>query len=388
MTIPDLSRIHLYQRAPELGPKLLFFSGGTALNDISRHLKRYTHNSVHLVTPFDSGGSSAKLRASFDMPSIGDLRSRMIALADESILGHPDIYRLFSYRLPKDAAPDVLRAKLDGFVTGKHAMMASIKNPMRRLICNNLGFFREAMPADFDLRGASIGNLILVGGYLNNHKKLDPILFMFSKLVGVQGTVRTTVNDDLHLAVELEDGTQVVGQHLITGKEAAPLASPIKKMFLVRLKNPQKEVCVEIAKKKRDLIRNADLICYAPGSFYSSVMANLHPLGVAEAVVQNPVPKVYLPSLGVDPEAPDLTVQDKVALLLETLRAKCGAKTPASDLLNFVVLDTKHADYAAGAAKRAIRSLGVEVIDTPLVKADLPKAYDPQYACAALLSLT
>ena len=42
---------------PALGPRLVFFTGGTALRGLSRSLTRYTHNSVHLVTPFDSGGS-------------------------------------------------------------------------------------------------------------------------------------------------------------------------------------------------------------------------------------------------------------------------------------------------------------------------------------------
>ena len=100
--IPDLLKISRYQKIPELGPRILFFSGGTAINGLSKVVKNYTHHSIHLVTPFDSGGSSAILREAFDMPSIGDLRSRMMALADESILGHPEIYELFTYRMPKD----------------------------------------------------------------------------------------------------------------------------------------------------------------------------------------------------------------------------------------------------------------------------------------------
>ena len=92
VVIPDLLRTSRYQRAPELGPRILFFSGGTALNDLSRVLKRYTHNSIHLVTPYDSGGSSAKLRNAFDMPAVGDLRSRLMALADGTLAGHPGIY--------------------------------------------------------------------------------------------------------------------------------------------------------------------------------------------------------------------------------------------------------------------------------------------------------
>ncbi len=74
--IPDPLRIGRYRKAPELGPRILFFSGGSALNGLCKALKHYTHNSTHLVTPFDSGGSSAELRNAFNMPSIGDLRSR------------------------------------------------------------------------------------------------------------------------------------------------------------------------------------------------------------------------------------------------------------------------------------------------------------------------
>ena len=43
-------------------PRILFFSGGTALRETSRKLVRHTRNSIHLVTPFDSGGSSAVIR--------------------------------------------------------------------------------------------------------------------------------------------------------------------------------------------------------------------------------------------------------------------------------------------------------------------------------------
>ena len=58
VALPDPTRVERCARLPELGPKVLFFSGGTALRDVSRRLKRYTHNSIHLITPFDSGGSS------------------------------------------------------------------------------------------------------------------------------------------------------------------------------------------------------------------------------------------------------------------------------------------------------------------------------------------
>ena len=71
---------------PALGPRLVFFTGGTALRDLSRQLTSYTHNSVHLITPFDSGGSSAALRRAFAMPAVGDIRNRLLALADSDLV--------------------------------------------------------------------------------------------------------------------------------------------------------------------------------------------------------------------------------------------------------------------------------------------------------------
>ena len=224
--LPDPLRILRYRKSPELGPAMLFFSGGTALNGISRVLKNYTYNSVHIVTPFDSGGSSRKLRQAFAMPAIGDLRSRLMALADDTVIGNPEVYELFTYRFPHNESNEALLQQLETMIRGTDPLTAAIPNPMRRLICTQIGYFWDAMPEDFDLRGGSIGNLILCGGYLNNHKHLDPIIFLFSKLVEVHGTVRAVVNDNLHLAAELEDGSRVIGQHLLTGKETEPLSSP------------------------------------------------------------------------------------------------------------------------------------------------------------------
>ena len=385
--IPDPLRVQRYQKAPELGPPLLFFSGGSALNGLSRRLQHYTHNSIHLVTPFDSGGSSAKLREAFAMPAIGDLRSRLMALADDSILGHPEVYRLFTHRLSAEASQATLLATLDELIAGRHSLAADIPNPMRRLICNQLGFFREAMPEDFDLRGASIGNLILAGGYLNNHQQLDQIIFLFSKLVHVRGTVRAVVNKDYHLAVTLADGSQVVGQHRITGKEVAPLSSPIAHLALSASRDEFVPVSAGLRKKNRRLIASAELICYPPGSFYSSLLANLMPEGVGRAVHANPCPKVFIPNSSPDPELTGIDLAQQITILLDTLRRDVGADCPAHELLDFVLLDSRHGDYTGSLSTDFLESLGITLIDTRLVKDASASRYDPDLLATALLSL-
>ena len=386
--IPDAVRINRYRKVPELGPRLLFFSGGTALTGVSRVLKSYTHNSIHLVTPFDSGGSSAKLRDAFAMPSIGDLRSRLVALADEQITGQPEVYRLFSCRFPVDDPPAKLRARLDAMVAGKEPNVAAISNPMRRLIRNQIGYFRDAMPSGFDLRGASTGNLILAGGYLNNHQHLDPIIFLFSELVGVQGTVRAVVNDNLHLSAELADGTRVDGQHRLTGKEVAPITSPVSRLSLSRERDRYRPANARLRKKVKRLIAGADLICYPPGSFYSSLIANLLPQGVGRAIADNQSTKLFIPGLGDDPELVGESLGQRVATLLDYLRADVGADCDPRQLLDFVLIDSEQCrQLPAGDAER-IAALGVTLIDTPLVDAKVAGRYDDERLVSALLSLT
>lgn len=384
--IPDPLKISRYRKAPELGPRLLFFSGGSALNDLSRGLKDYTHNSIHLVTPFDSGGSSSKLRCAFHMPAIGDLRSRMMALADESVTGHPEILHLFTYRFPEQESNQVLLEQLELMAAGRDPLLAEIANPMRKLICFQLGYFLKAMPTDFDLRGASIGNLILAGGYLNNHQHLDPIIFLFSKLVNVLGTVRTLVNDDLHLVAELEDGQRILGQHLLTGKELPAIQSPIQRLALSRTLDRLAPAFCSLRKRNRKLIASADLICYPPGSFFTSVLANLLPEGVGSTIAENDCPKVYVPNLGQDPELLGLDLNAQITRLLEQLRQDAPGASPSS-LLNLILLDGKQGQYPGELDRELPRSLGIQVIDLPLVSQQSEPYYDNQLLVPALLSL-
>ena len=388
VVIPDVLRVRRCEKVPEFGPRILFFSGGTALNETSRVLKNFTHNSVHLITPFDSGGSSAILRNTFDMPAIGDLRSRLMALADETISGHPEVFQLFASRLSKTAKRKDLLSQLHSLAEGEDTRIAAINNPMRKLICNHLSLFLKSMPAKFDLRGASIGNLILAAGYLNNKHQLDPVIFLFSKLVNVQGQVAPVVNDKLQLAVKLENGKTIIGQHLITGKEAPPIKSPIKDFYLVKNRKETKPVEASLSRKTRKLITESDLICFPPGSFYSSVAASLLAKGVGRAIAANPCPKIYAPSLGKDPETIGMKLEDQIFKLIEILRKDAGKKCPTDKLLNFVLIDSQKSKTLKISAREKIEDEGIRIIETHLVTNKSKPYYDPQLLVMTLISLT
>ncbi len=386
--IPDQLKLARYKRSPELGPRILFFSGGTALNPLSKKLTDYTHNSIHLVTPFDSGGSSAKIREAFDMLSVGDMRSRLMALADNTVRGNPEIFKLFSYRFPQNSQNGDLRKRLMNMVKGEENLISDIPDPMRKIIRNHLRFFLEAMPDSFDLRGASIGNLILAGGFLNNKRHIDPVVYMFSKLVEAKGTVRTISSDNYHLAARLKNGKVIKGQRNLTGKEVPPIESAIEDLYLVdSIKNGTK-VNLAIRDKVRSLIEKAELICFPIGSFYSSVIANILPNGVTAAIANNQCPKVYVPNTGEDPEQFELTINDNIEILLRYLKIGTSENTKNSELLNFAVIDSKNGTYSGKLDKERFEKLGIEIIDAPLVSSRSSPHVDEDLVLEVLLSLT
>jgi CofD-related protein of GAK system len=387
--IPDKRKVQRYLKSPELGPSLLFFSGGSALDNTSRCLKQYTHNSIHLITPFDSGGSSAKLRKAFNMPAVGDVRARLMALADDTALGHPEIFTLFKYRLPTDQPQEELKSTVKMMQSGKHRMVKSTLEPMRSLICDYLQSFLKAAPDDFDYRGASIGNLILTGGYLNHDRSLDPITFLFSKLVNVRGIVRTITDEDFELKATLSDGSCVVGQHNITAKETEPLNKKIVKLTLAEHQDtPESQASSRIRKQNKRLIKEADLLVFPPGSFYSSLVANLLPKGVGKSALTSAAPRVFIPNLGNDPELFDTDLREQIDALNKAICDDAGRDADHVMSIDIVLTDSALHKGITPAILDYIEVRGIQLLDIDLRNACYSEHYDEQKLIEALLSLT
>lgn len=387
VALGDETRVARHSRVPELGPRILFFSGGTALRGLSRKLKKYTHNSVHLITPFDSGGSSSTIRKAFKMLSVGDLRNRLMALADESQRGNPQIYRLFSHRFAKDGNQVELGKRLERMVEGADPLISEVPNPFRRIVRTHLRVFAENMPPSFDLRGASIGNLVLAAGYLNNERDIDSVIYLFSKLVEVRGTVQPTVRDDLHLKAVLEDGTTILGQHNLTGKEQSPISCAVKELSLVGDCDKAEPAKCVIDDKVRKLILRADVIVFPMGSFFSSIVANLLPAGVGAAIRDAECPKLYIPNTGIDPEQVGLSLEQRTELLLRYLRRDAGENTPTSKLLNFVLLDETARKRTKPNALEKTADLGIDLLETRLISEQSKPEIDSELLARVLVSM-
>ena len=372
--------------APEYGPRVLMFSGGSAFHALCGNLKAHTANSVHLLTPFDSGGSSAALRQAFAMPAVGDLRQRLMALADDSILGYEAVCQLCAYRLSLGGSDSEHRRELAALVAGEHALTSGISSAQYAVIARLLRSFLAQLPSDFELQGACIGNLLLAGGYLESGHDILGAVAVFSELVSAQGIVRPIVNDHAHLFAELESGRVLMGQHELTGKETPPIESPVRHLFLSRQAEHYEPARVVLGDSNRALVTSADLICFAPGSFYSSLIANLLPEGVGAAIAASRAPKVFIPNLGVDPEQLGMSFQQSLSVLLRYLMQDAPKMKPA-DVLTHVITDTQHGLSASSVNRTALRELGIELIDLPLVTPQSSPYYDNAKLLQALLSI-
>ena len=363
---------------PTNGPSLLFFSGGSALDKTSSLLTKYTHNSIHLLTPFDSGGSSAKLRKAFNMPAVGDVRARLIALADHSLEGYSQAVALASYRLPTNTPQEELKSIVKQLQSGDHPLVEATSNTVKQLIENNLRAFLDQVPDDFDYRGASIGNLVITGGYLNHQRTLSQVVDQISTIVNALGIVRTTTNDDLELIATLADGTMVSGQHKITAKETRSLN---QKIINLALSGPSSTLDA----KNHGLIIDADLIVFPPGSFFSSVIANLLPTGVGSAINESAKPKVFIPNLGIDPELYDTSLIEQIELLNQTIN-KDLSDSKETKAIDMVLTDSTLRSDIDKAFKDYLFSKQIRLIDVDL-RGNHPLQYDESKLIEAMINI-
>ncbi|MCT4535730.1 GAK system CofD-like protein [Halodesulfovibrio sp.] len=387
VSVPDPQKIERYRTAPQNGPRILFFSGGTALQNVSRDIIKYTHNSIHLITPFDSGGSSAVLRDEFSMPAVGDIRNRLMSLADDSVLGNPEIYDFFTHRLDKTATQQELRNELKELSEGHHPLILAVPYPMRKLIQSSMISIKNHISDSFDLRGASLGNLVLTAGYLDNGRQLAPVIYLFSKLAEVRGIVRPIANATAQLAVSLADNRTVIGQHLITGKETAPLSTKIKNIWLAESQESPKHVSLSISSRTSALINEAELICYPMGSFYSSVIANLLPQGVGTSIAQTKCPKVFIPNTGTDVELVGHTLSEQIETLLFHLKKDNASTITTNDVLNLIVLDSDSTRYNGSINNDMLSREGISVVSYDLITNQSSPYIDAAVLNRILLSL-
>ena len=299
------------------------------------------------------------------MLSVGDLRNRLVALADESEVRNRPTLAFVSARLPDDASCDVLRRRLFAMSSGQDPWIEAIPPNQGRIICACLREFLHHAPSDFDFRQASLGNLVFGGAYVAHDRNIEPAIELFADLVQAQGEVIPVVDADLHLLATLENGTKLAGQHRFTGKEETPVTSAIQSLALIDGLETCQTTSVTCHPIVQSHLEKADLIVFPMGSFYSSVLCQLLPSGVGRAIVAAKCPKVYIPNMGRDPEMFGSSLARLVEQFVSTVRAD-APKASVADVLNTVLVDSREGRYDIDLEQKRLQEHGVEIVDVSL----------------------
>lgn len=356
---------------------MLFFSGGSALRELSLFLKDKVFT-VHLVTPFDSGGSSAEIRKHFHVFALGDLRNRLLSLMDTSLEEIYYLQRVLAYRLPKNKESKQLWEEFEHLALGKHLVLERLPDSTKRTLIFYFDYIFKKMPREFVLAGASLGNLFLLSVYIYVKRDLEAFLDFIYKFLKIKGIVRPVVADNLDLLSTLENGKKIIGQHKITAKECPPLQQKIIDISLFSV-SKQKKVIPSIDLKTYELIKNSSLLVYSMGSFFSSILCSLLPQGVKESIKESKAKKIFIPNLGVDPELYGYSLKGQLDKLKEVLTASNYAK-----ILNIIILDEKYP--LSLTEEEYIKKQGIEIIRSSLVSSSSYPYYDALLLGEKLLS--
>ncbi len=218
--------------------KITIIGGGTGTYVVTSGLKQHDFDLTKIVTVFDNGGSSGRLRDEFGFLPVGDLRQSLAALAQEN--GKSWIRELLLYRFNKG--------------TG--------------------------------LTGHNLGNLILTA--LQDMTGSTPkALEVAAKIFRLKGLVLPITTDQADLKITYTDGATAVGEDVLDdpsfgGKTITKLESTTS---------------CQLHPASRQAMLETDYIIIGPGDLYGSILPNFIVAGAKDAIQQTEAKIIYIVNL-------------------------------------------------------------------------------------------
>lgn len=240
-----------------MNKKVVVLGGGNGMSTLLRGLKQFPLDLTSIVSVCDDGKSTGILRKEFNTPAVGDARRVLIALSETE----PLFEKMFNYRF-----------ETEGYLNG-HAVG---------------NFLIQAMT---DITGSMSEGIKALGKVLNLKGNVIPL----------------TENGDITLVAEMMDGKIIEGEHLITEEKGT-----IKKVYYK--KNP------EINKQAIQTIIEADLIILSVGSLYTSIIPNIIPNEIKQAIKYSKAKIMYICNIMTQPgETDKYKVSDHINKINEYL---------------------------------------------------------------------
>ena len=209
----------------EAPPKLVVFSGGTAMNTIADELSAMTQKVTHVIPVSDNGGSTSEVVRVLGGPAVGDLRSRCLRLTDDSTPEAVAVKELLGYRLhPTDS--DLAREEWYRIQEGNHPLWEGIGQDYANIIRRFLVHFHVEVSSKpikerFDFVNGSIGNFFFAGAR-TFFRSMDAAIFLYSRVSRIPDDtviapcILHKEDERVNLAAELVDGTILRGQNEIS----------------------------------------------------------------------------------------------------------------------------------------------------------------------------
>lgn len=217
---------------------IVVIGGGTGTSVVLEGLKR--HRDLHLsviVGMMDDGGSNAVVRDEFGLLPLSDVRKSIIALSEDN--DNTYLRKLLTYR----------------FSEGEN------------------------------IKGHTLGNLLMIAMSDILGSETEAIKTL-SNMFSVRGNVIPVTLDDARLVAEYDDGSKVVGEHLIDESEKD---RNIVKFYLNKEAKANKEAI--------KAIKEASYIVLGPGDLFTTLLPNLLVKGISKAIRESNAKTIYISNL-------------------------------------------------------------------------------------------
>ena len=218
--------------------KITVIGGGTGSTTVLEGLKKKKDLDLNVIVGMmDDGGSNAVVRDEFGLLPLSDLRKSIIALSEEN--ENQMLRNLFTYRFSQG----------DG------------------------------------LKGHTLGNLLMIAMTEITGSEVEAIE-MFKYFFSVTGNIIPVTLDKVRLVAEYDDGSKVVGEHLIDEPEDD------KKIVKFYFDNKAQAYQGAV-----DTIMSSDYIIIGPGDLYTTTLANIIVDGIPQALQKTKAKLIFISNL-------------------------------------------------------------------------------------------
>lgn len=218
---------------------IVVIGGGTGTFTVLRGLKEIDDLNISaIMTMADNGGSNKVLRDEFGLLPTSGIRQAIVALSQDEGL----MRELFTYRYYQGRG-------ISGMTFG-NLFMAALSDVMKSQ--------REGIRETCEL-------------------------------MKVKGKIFPVSYDDVELLAEYEDGTELLGEHMIDESN--------EKVGKKRIKTLRTIPKTQIDKDAKSAIISADMIVLGPGDLYTNTIANLVVEGVNKSIAKSNAKVVFVINL-------------------------------------------------------------------------------------------